>query len=42
MQVEMDLCTICYIEGKNYEAAAPDGTLEIGCGLERIFDRVAS
>ncbi len=30
MQVEMDLCTICYVEGKNCEADAPDGTLRIG------------
>ncbi len=42
MQVEMDLCTICNIEGINYEADAPDGTIRIGRNLERRFERVAS
>ena len=42
MQVEMDLCTICYIGGKNCEADAPDGTLRIECPLELKIDRVAS
>ncbi len=34
MQVEMDLCTIYYIEGKNCEANAPDGTIRISGHLE--------
>jgi len=38
----MDLCTIYYIEGKNYEADAPDGTIGISGDLERKIDRVAS
>ena len=35
MQVEMDLCTIYYIGGKNCEADAPDGTIRISGDLER-------
>ena len=35
MQVEMDLCTIYYIEAKNCEADAPDGTTGISGDLER-------
>ncbi len=42
MQVEMDLCTIYFIEGKNCEADAPDGTIRIRGDLERIFKTVAS
>jgi len=42
MQVEMDLCTIYYIGGKNCEADAPDGTIKIEYNLERRFERVAS
>jgi hypothetical protein len=42
MQVEMDLCTISYIEAKNYEPDAPDGTIRISGDLERRFDIVAS
>ena len=41
-QVKTDLCTIYYIEGKNCEADAPDGTLRIEWDLKRRFDIVAS
>jgi hypothetical protein len=42
MQVEMDLCTIYYIEGKNCEADVPDRTLRIGSKVDRKIDGVAS